>query len=246
MNSITKFENLNDPYIVVGNRMYSIANQDGEFPRLGWHVEGEMAGVWAHPIKLFNEYGICVYKENEKINIKAKSFNIEPTKANTKFLGDKIEITKSEFVPDDLEALVIDYSIKAICDFNYKIEFKAVANVIGTWTAEDAGFKNGTDEVFENNNKNKVVFKDSINPWFAGIYAKDDASVDISEDELLSAKFSYNLELKKDEVKTLRFIIVGSSVSYEQFETTLNNITNNLESLIEAKENRYEEIRKKI
>lgn len=245
MNSITKFENLNDPYIVVGNRMYSIANQNGEFPRLGWHVEGEMAGVWAHPIKLFNEYGISVYKDDEKINIEAKSFNIEPTKTNTNFLGKKIEITKSEFVPDDLEGLVIDYNIKALCDFNYKIEFKAVANVIGTWTAEDSGFKNGTDEVFENNNRNKVVFKDSINPWFAGIYAKDDAIIDISKDELLNAKFSYNLELKKGEVKTLRFIIVGSNVSYEEFEATLNDITNNLDILMKAKENRYEEIRKK-
>ncbi|HBF6019723.1 TPA: hypothetical protein KOS16_000426 [Clostridioides difficile] len=245
MKSITKTQNLNDPYIVAGNRMYSIANQNGKFPRIGWHVEGEMAGVWAHPIKLFNEYNLNIFENNEKLDLEATTFNIEPTKVNTIFRTFNIEVVKSEFVPDDLEALVIDYKIKSNKDLDIKVAFNAIVNIIGTWTVEDAGYKNGSDEIFKNNNINKVVFKDSINPWFAGIYAFEDGKVDIHKELLYNASFNYDLSIKKGETKTLSFIIFGSSESYEQLNKTLEKVSKNTSKLKENKAKRYEEIKSK-
>lgn len=244
MKSIIKTKNLNDPYIVVGNRMYSIANQNGTFPRLGWHVENEMAGVWAHPIKLFNEFHINIF-EDKKIELEATKFEIEPTLCHTTFEGDKLTIIKTEFVPDDLEALVVEYKIKANEKFFGNVVFNAVANIIGTWTCEDAGFKNGDDEIYENNECNKVTIKDNINPWFASVYSFEDAKIEIENDNLYNLKFKYELKLEKDEVKVLKFILFGSSKGSKDLENTLHVIGENVEKLKEEKSERYKEIKSK-
>ena len=48
---------LRSPYATAGDRLYSIGLQDGSFaPSLGWHVRGEMGGVWMHPIKLLDGF----------------------------------------------------------------------------------------------------------------------------------------------------------------------------------------------
>lgn len=245
MNSINKNDNLNDPYIVVGNRMYSIANQNGEFPKIGWHVEGEMAGVWAHPIKLFNKYNLNVFESEQRIELNASNFNIEPTQANTTFESDKVQIVKTEFVPDDLQVLSIDYKIVAKEDLKCNVVFNSIANIIGTWTSEDAGFINGDDVIFENNNVNKVIVKDSINPWFAGVHSYEECKIEIIKNELFDIKFSYDLELKKDEVKILKFIIFGSSVSEKELNDILDIAINKMETLKSEKVERYLKIKEK-
>src|SRR5262245_7954156 len=43
-------------YITAGDRIYMIGTQDGNFPDMGRHVEGEMGGLWLHPIKLIDGF----------------------------------------------------------------------------------------------------------------------------------------------------------------------------------------------
>ena len=38
--------------VAAGTRAYSIGFQDGRFYANGWHITGEMGGVWAPPLKL--------------------------------------------------------------------------------------------------------------------------------------------------------------------------------------------------
>jgi len=59
------------PYVTAGNRLYAVGHQDGRFPALGWHVPGEMGGIWDHPIKLFDGFvfiGFGVGLTNPKKN----------------------------------------------------------------------------------------------------------------------------------------------------------------------------------
>ena len=44
------------PYVTAGDRTYLIGTQDGNFPDLGQHVQGEMAGLWLPPIKLIDAF----------------------------------------------------------------------------------------------------------------------------------------------------------------------------------------------
>ena len=47
---------LSSPMLTAGNRVYMVGHQDGSFPELGWHIQGEMGGIWNHPIKLMDGF----------------------------------------------------------------------------------------------------------------------------------------------------------------------------------------------
>src|ERR671910_1508947 len=47
-------------YVAAGDRAYVIGSEDGRFPPMGWHIRGEMGGVWAHPIKLLDGYWFAI------------------------------------------------------------------------------------------------------------------------------------------------------------------------------------------
>ena len=38
-------------YVAAGDRAYVVGFEDGRFPAQGWHVNGEMGGVWSQPLK---------------------------------------------------------------------------------------------------------------------------------------------------------------------------------------------------
>ena len=59
---------LASPFVAAGDRVYLIGHQNGSFPDLGWHVEGEMGGIWLHPIKLMDGFSASV-------NVDLKSYS---------------------------------------------------------------------------------------------------------------------------------------------------------------------------
>src|SRR5262245_38286246 len=36
--------------VVVGDRFYGVSSADGLYPATGWHIRGEMGGLWAPPV----------------------------------------------------------------------------------------------------------------------------------------------------------------------------------------------------
>src|SRR5690242_16965775 len=52
--ALERKSDLHSPFVTAGNRVYMIGNQDGSFSDMGWHITGEMGGVWDHPIKLLD------------------------------------------------------------------------------------------------------------------------------------------------------------------------------------------------
>jgi hypothetical protein len=41
-------------YVATGTRGYIVGTEDGRFPAMGWHIKGEMGGIWSPPIKLLD------------------------------------------------------------------------------------------------------------------------------------------------------------------------------------------------
>jgi hypothetical protein len=41
-------------YVAAGTRAYVVGVENGSFPPIGWHITGQMGGVWAPPIKLLD------------------------------------------------------------------------------------------------------------------------------------------------------------------------------------------------
>ena len=60
-----KSEYLASPFVAAGDRVYMIGHQNGSFPDLGWHVEGEMGGIWLHPIKLMDGFTASLSVDGE-------------------------------------------------------------------------------------------------------------------------------------------------------------------------------------
>src|SRR5205814_9585397 len=59
-----KNEYLSSPFVTAGNRVYMVGYQDGTFPDLGWHIAGEMGGIWDHPIKLLDGFRVALSLNN--------------------------------------------------------------------------------------------------------------------------------------------------------------------------------------
>jgi len=41
-------------YVTAGTRGYIVGTEAGRFPAMGWHIQGEMGGIWSPPIKLLD------------------------------------------------------------------------------------------------------------------------------------------------------------------------------------------------
>src|SRR5664279_1396983 len=46
--------------VAAGTRAYSIGFEDGRFYANGWHITGEMGGVWTPPMKLLDGVWFCL------------------------------------------------------------------------------------------------------------------------------------------------------------------------------------------
>jgi len=62
---IRKRDDLNRPFSLCGRRCYLIGFQNGLFPNYGWHIVGEMSGIWTHPIKIADGFWIGIESIDE-------------------------------------------------------------------------------------------------------------------------------------------------------------------------------------
>ncbi|MBT8184398.1 MAG: glycogen debranching protein, partial [Eudoraea sp.] len=62
-------EYLDSPYVTAGNRLYMVGHQNGTFPEIGWHIKGEMGGIWDQPIKLMDGFDAVLKWDDEFIEL---------------------------------------------------------------------------------------------------------------------------------------------------------------------------------
>ena len=105
-------------YVAAGDRAYVVGVQDGsQVPAvslnpngIGWHITGQMGGVWAHPIKLLNQFQFFL------------NGNLLP--AATKFVSGEgyvrlelpptngLEISETQFAPDGLPVVLVGVQLR--------------------------------------------------------------------------------------------------------------------------------------
>ena len=99
---------LNSPYVTAGNRVYMVGHQDGSFPELGWHIKGEMGGIWNHPIKIMDGFNASLILGDQEISLdSSNSFVNYPfgNKHNYEIPNQNLRIERLQFVPDDKEGM---------------------------------------------------------------------------------------------------------------------------------------------
>ncbi len=94
-------------YVAAGNRAYVVGIQDGSVnpSGIGWHITGQMGGVWAHPIKLLDHFQFYL---NGQLLPPATTFVSGTGYVRQELpLTQGITITETQFAPDDLPVVLV-------------------------------------------------------------------------------------------------------------------------------------------
>lgn len=161
-------ENLNTPFVAAGDRVYMVSHQDGTFPDLGWHISGEMGGIWNHPIKLMDGFVLQIISNELEQLTTAKSFKNYPFGNSHTYETQSLQIERFQFVPDGLQGLIVTFRIKNLTDkkISFGFEINGMVDLNPVWLAERKGIIDGTDSSFLHPTNHWIVSKDTKNEWF--------------------------------------------------------------------------------
>ena len=106
---------LQSPFVTAGDRLYMVGHQDGSFPEIGWHVQGEMGGIWNHPIKLMDGLELSLVEDGKVIKLeKAERFINYPFANEHRYSlpGSQLQLTRRQYVPDGYEGIIVEYHLQ--------------------------------------------------------------------------------------------------------------------------------------
>ena len=246
---------LNSPFVTAGNRVYMVGHQDGSFPDLGWHIKGEMGGIWNHPIKLMDGFDIEISDGNEVFKLdKAVSFTNYPNANKHRYNWEEknIEIERWQFVPDDKQGIVVQLIIKNLgSEKKIKLKFTGKSDLRPTWLGERTQMFDGKDFATYDETLKAWKVKDSLNPWFTifGSELEFDNNSTISENKTTNNSASNSIEdtvfLFSGKTHVVNYIISGSYTSENDAINTYKSIKKNFNSDFISKKERFEKLAKK-
>jgi glycogen debranching enzyme len=159
-------------YVAAGDRAYIIGAADGGFPAMGWHIRGEMGGVWAHPIKLLDGYWFAVDGEwlPEAVEFTAGAGYVRMDYPEVSGL----EVSRTEFAPDDAAAALVGLTFRNRDQRArpFRLEMDVRSDLLPSypwgWSEPvDAAAFNNPDEVAYDRRSGTVTFTEPERPWTA-------------------------------------------------------------------------------
>ncbi len=246
-----KSEYLDSPFVTAGNRVYMVGHQNGTFPPLGWHITGEMGGIWNHPIKLMDGFSAAItFDFDEPILLnQADSFTNYPyaNRLDYTIAEKEVSVQQWNYVPDDMEGIIIEYVFTNNSDkeLSAQFEFTAFSDLRPTWLGERTDMVDAGDAVELRGDL--VLFRDNENPWFAAFTS--DKSPTSAASYLtthpgngIAGSNTYDLNLPANTATVQRFYISGSYADRQSAIETLKALQTNPHELLTAKRDRYEEL----
>lgn len=169
-----KSQYLTSPFVTAGDRVYLVGYQNGSFPDIGWHIDGEMGGIWDHPIKLMDGFtaNLKVETSNETFCLdKANQFVNHPM-ANRHYFNwaqENIEVDRVQFVPDDIEGVIVEFRIANLGKEKKELTFSftGMTDLRPTWLGERTNLMDAEDEISFDEKLSAVIAKDKNNSWYA-------------------------------------------------------------------------------
>jgi glycogen debranching enzyme len=251
-----KKEYLASPFVAAGDRVYLIGNQNGAFQDMGWHVEGEMGGIWLHPIKLMDGFTASVSLGNDTFCLdQAETFTNYPFANKHQFLVKEagLEVERLQFVPDGKEGMTILFRVKNVdtSDKTIQFQFNAFVDLMPVWLGERTQMIDQLDKISFDSATATFSAKDQGNPWFTVWGTKDgiipqptqDLSCNYSpKGKGISSGFTLEVNLPGGSEQIVPVFIAGSTASELKALETLADLKKNMESDWFAKKKRYEQL----
>jgi glycogen debranching enzyme len=251
-----KAEYLKSPFTAAGDRLYLIGNQDGTFPDMGWHVEGEMGGIWMHPIKLMDGFTASISLDDQSLCLnQGTTFTNYPIANAIAFDASELglEVSRVHFVPDAKPGIVIIFDIKNVdnVDKAVQFQFNAFVDLMPVWLGERSGMTDSTDVIAFDEQIQVFTGKDQGNDWFTVWGSSSEFRLNPSEISCAmspkgkgaAAGASIDLTIPAGQSIQIPIFIAGSDQSnLAALETFADMKTSYVEDFF-AKKNRYETLR---
>ncbi len=261
-------QNLNmKRYVAAGDRAYVVGVQDGsQVPAvslnpngIGWHITGQMGGVWAHPIKLLNQFQFFL------------NGNLLP--AATKFVSGEgyvrlelpptngLEISETQFAPDGLPVVLVGVQLSnsspSVASFTLAIQAESELIPAYPWsgTTPTSESLHLPDQVSFDSTLGALQFFQPAQPtlsrlaWYALVGAALDPQDRQTGFQSLGASFpqntskhngatgalSFQVNLKGKSSTTVWFAIAGSNVDKSEASGALTMGLASPDELLRAK-----------
>ena len=247
-----------EAYVTAGDRAYLIGTQDGNFPDLGRHVEGEMGGLWLHPIKLLDGFWAKltdVATGEEYALTEASEFINYPYGNRFRYPSgpNGIEAERFQFCPDGRQGLIVQYSIKNTGNDkrNLRFEFFAKTDLSPVWLSEKLGIKDSSDEAVWDAAGKVFIARDSTNPWFAvwgtlhPVAAQTIGNVQPPQQTTgngIAASAVFEISINKNSSMDLTFVVSGSAQSENEAVKSFTHLLQNHDGLLATKKKHYDSI----
>lgn len=246
-------------YVAAGDRAYVIGSEDGRFPPMGWHIRGEMGGVWAHPIKLLDGYWFSV---DGTWLPAASRFTSGAGYVRMDFPRTRgFDVSRTEFSPDGSPVTLVGLTVSNPQGGSraFKLTMDARSEVMAAypwgWTTPNAKEFNGKDEVSFDSRSRTLRFKESGKPWYATVGASMRPARGSTGDQFwgpvpeadragylengngTGGELEWNLTLDGNRETTVWIAVAGSHTSQAEAQSALTNALKNPAGLLTQKVN---------
>ncbi|MDR0844671.1 MAG: amylo-alpha-1,6-glucosidase [Tannerella sp.] len=250
-------QSTDNPYLTAGDRAYVVGSQDGLFPDVGFHLRGEMGGIWVLPIKLADGFWL-------KLSDTATKEEFWLTKADTfinypygnQFVYNSIlngiKVNRTQYVPEGKTGVVIQYSFENTSQTarNLGLDFVVKPEIIPVWFSKQNGIIDGADTIRRDEQSGLFCAGDISNNWHVvwGTNAKTEGynlNSSIPEETRGNGKtpaLNSLLALKPGEKSVIHYFICGSTESEDDAKAVFADLSQNKDALLAQKKALYHSI----
>jgi hypothetical protein len=134
--------------LVVGDRAYAMGDESGLYPATGWHIRGEMGGIWTPPLKLLDGLWFGVDGSWLGEDVKAAKYTSGHGYQRIDYPGD-VSVERTDFVPDGIRATVVGLTLRSSQARTIKLDLDAHSELMPSypwgWTTPNAAQANLPD-----------------------------------------------------------------------------------------------------
>lgn len=250
--SITgKPDYLASPFVTPGNRVYMVGHQDGSFPEIGWHIKGEMGGIWNHPIKLLDGFSAELIWPDNTISLDSADEFTNYSMANSHrytLKEQNMTVVRTQFVPMNKQGIVVEYLLENMGQGQQEFQFSFTghADLRPTWLGERTQMIDTTDVAEYLVDKDAWLVKDAKNDWFV-LFGANLPSVNQKKitskayrGHGASGRLNYAISVPAQTTKTIRFTIAGSYASRTAVIDNYLDIRSNTMGYLKQKKEHYQ------
>ncbi len=206
------WERMSDPktlFFLGGPKLYEVAEMGGDSSPIGWHIPGEMGGVWAHPLKFLDGFSFEVEEDQEVwALLDALSFEHDFLRARWQFERRALRITKEEAVFEEEPALFLKIMLENLSPRPRRLtlRWRLAVDLRPAWRSQ---LPDGKDELLLREGLLLAHPLGSTRERF-GLAAGAELLPQRAHIEEALGTLEYDLTLESHGTKTLRFLILAA------------------------------------